>query len=433
MTVPLSLNTQAILLLTAPLIVGSGQGSHQLLTLGEYGRLARFLREVQRQPSDFVGADAEALLRECDQLFPADRLRRLLDRGFLLSQAVDRWQARSIWILSRADGEYPKRLKARLRDDAPPILYGCGEQELLNAGGLAVVGSRDAADHLLNYAAHVGHLAAAAHRAIVSGGARGIDQAAMRGALVEGGSAVGILSDSLERASMNRENRAFLMDRRLLLCAPFDPSAGFNVGNAMQRNKYIYALSDAALVVCSDHRKGGTWAGATEQIQKFRFAPVYAHRDTVKSRGIEALHQMGASIWPDPKSPGEFVEVLSARPAFPSAEVVQNELPLVVSEHSPDRAEAAPLGRPGDAMLSGDPARPSLLSDVEPFAKVLELLHRLARPMTETEVAEELQITKPQARASLKRLVEQGAAEKLSRPVRYQTPRPEAPWFAVGE
>jgi predicted Rossmann fold nucleotide-binding protein DprA/Smf involved in DNA uptake len=31
-----------------------------------------------------------------------------------------------------------------------------------------------------------------------------------------------------------------------------------NVGQAMQRNKLIYAPSDAALVVSSDHEKGGT-------------------------------------------------------------------------------------------------------------------------------------------------------------------------------
>jgi len=35
------------------------------------------------------------------------------------------------------------------------------------------------------------------------------------------------------------------------------PSAGFNVGHAMQRNKVIYALADVALVVSADFEKGG--------------------------------------------------------------------------------------------------------------------------------------------------------------------------------
>jgi len=45
----LSQNTQAILLLTAPLIAGRGSSSSELLTPGEYKRLARHLREIQRQ------------------------------------------------------------------------------------------------------------------------------------------------------------------------------------------------------------------------------------------------------------------------------------------------------------------------------------------------------------------------------------------------
>lgn len=86
------------------------------------------------------------------------------------------------------------------------------------------------------------------------------NQAAMRGALQAGGRAVGVLGDSLASAAVNRENSDLILDEHLLLVSPYDPAAGFNVGNAMQRNKLIYALADAALVVSSDHRKGGTWS-----------------------------------------------------------------------------------------------------------------------------------------------------------------------------
>ena len=50
-------------------------------------------------------------------------------------------------------------------------------------------------------------------------------------------------------------NRQALQEERLVLISACDPKSGFNVGNAMQRNKYIYALSDAALVVNSDFKK----------------------------------------------------------------------------------------------------------------------------------------------------------------------------------
>ena len=119
MTATLSPNTQAILLLTAPLIAGRGTSSSELLSLGEYKRLARHLRAIQRQPADLVSPDAADLLRACQPVIDEARLQRLLGRGFLLSQVIERWQARAIWVVSRADAEYPRRLKARLREDAP--------------------------------------------------------------------------------------------------------------------------------------------------------------------------------------------------------------------------------------------------------------------------------------------------------------------------
>ena len=74
----------------------------------------------------------------------------------------------------------------------------------------------------------------------------------MRGALEAGGRVCGVLADSLERQAMTREHRNMLLDGQLTLISPFDPNARFHAGNAMQRNKLVYALSDAALVVSSD-------------------------------------------------------------------------------------------------------------------------------------------------------------------------------------
>jgi DNA processing protein len=193
----LSPNTQSILLLTAPLIAGRGAPSVNLLAPSEYKRLARHLRQIQRQPADLISSDASDLLRACQNVVDESRLQRLLERGFLLSQVVERWQARAIWVISRADADYPRRLKAKLREDAPAILYGCGEVRLLESGGLAVVGSRHADDPLIEYTMAVGRLAARSGKTIVSGGAKGIDQAAMRGALEDGGRVSGVLADSL--------------------------------------------------------------------------------------------------------------------------------------------------------------------------------------------------------------------------------------------
>jgi predicted Rossmann fold nucleotide-binding protein DprA/Smf involved in DNA uptake len=291
MSKPLSPNTQAILLLTAPLIAGRDKASADLLTFGEYKRLARILRDRHLQPADLIGTEAKSALDACRGTLDLARLERLLSRGFLLSQAVERWQSRAIWVMSRADGDYPRRIKARLKENAPPVLYGCGDVAVLDTGGLAVVGSRNADDALLDYAARIGELAASAERTLVSGGARGIDQAAMRGALGRGGKVVGVMADSLERAALARDHREVLIDGRLVLASPYDPQAGFNVGHAMQRNKLIYALADAALVVSADQGKGGTWAGAVEQLDELEFVPIYVRSNGESSKGLDALRR----------------------------------------------------------------------------------------------------------------------------------------------
>jgi DNA processing protein len=320
MSEPLTPNTQAILLLTAPLIAGRSDASRDLLSAGDYNRLARMLRERQKQPADLIGPDAQEVIKLCGQPFGRSRLEALLGRGFLLSQAVDRWNARTIWVISRADASYPKRLKTRLKEDAPPVLYGCGDLALLEKGGLAVVGSRHVDEELIRFTENVGRLAAEARRMIVSGGAKGIDRAAMKGGLVAGGNVAGVMADSLERAALALDNREPLMDRGLVLVSPYDPAAGFNVGHAMQRNKLIYALADAALVVNSDFEKGGTWAGAIEQLDLLRFVPLFVRNGANIPKGNSALLKRGAKTWPNPQSSKNSGPPLSLRrsPSVPS-------------------------------------------------------------------------------------------------------------------
>jgi DNA processing protein len=331
MTPALSPNTQAILLLTAPLIAGKGQVASELLSPGEYKKLARHLREIQKQPSDLIAGKAEELLRSCQPFIDMTRLQRLLERGFLLGQALERWQSRSIWVVSRADAEYPRRLKARLKEEAPPILYGCGDIHQIDLGGLSVVGSRSVTEDLIDYTLQVSHLAAYAEKMLISGGARGVDQAAMRGSIESGGQVCGVLADSLEKTVMNRENRNLLMNGQLALTSPYDPSAGFNVGNAMQRNKLIYALSDAALIVNSDLKKGGTWTGALEQLEKYQFVPLYVRSTGAPSEGLNALHAKGARLWPNPTDTSELDKIFNPTDNY-SIDLTQIDHALVTNE-----------------------------------------------------------------------------------------------------
>ena len=90
---PISPNTQAILLITAPLIVGRAGHSSEFLTHSEYNQLARILHDNQREPADLLGPEASSLIEKFHGTIDGERLTSLLGRGFLLSQAIEKWQA----------------------------------------------------------------------------------------------------------------------------------------------------------------------------------------------------------------------------------------------------------------------------------------------------------------------------------------------------
>lgn len=294
----LSPDTQAILLLCASF--GQNRLSHpQPLTLSEYNILAGWLQENQMRPGDLLNPTAKNKLQKItlDKLDP-HRIEALLERGVMLSLAVEKWTAQGIWILGRGDSQYPKRLKQKLKQKSPAILYGIGSIELLSTGGLAIVGSRDINEEEIDYTQRVAKTCAEQEIQVISGGARGVDQVSMLGVLEASGTAVGVLADSLIKTAVNGKYRNSISEGRLTLISPYDPNAGFNTGNAMGRNKYIYALADYALVVSSAYEKGGTWAGAKEALEKIKDVPVFVRMQDTVPKGNQQLVKRGAKPFP---------------------------------------------------------------------------------------------------------------------------------------
>ncbi|MEG4965553.1 DNA-processing protein DprA [Microcoleus sp. B6-A1] len=310
-------DTQAILLLCAS-FGQNRQTEPQPLTLSEYNSLASLLRENQMRPADLLSPTCLNVL----QSIPASRIdfgrvSALLERGVMLSLAVEKWTNQGLWILGRSDSEYPKRLKQILKHLAPAILYGIGNIKLLGQGGLAIVGSRDIDAEGLDRTQRVAQICAEQEMQVISGGARGVDTAAMLSALEAGGTAVGVLADSLAASAVAGKYRAGIKEGRLTLVSACDPNARFNVGNAMGRNKYIYALADRALVISCSVGTGGTWAGAIEALEKIKDVPVFVLDDAVPE-GNRQLLKRGAQPLPFPFIPGSSIrgklrEILEAK------------------------------------------------------------------------------------------------------------------------
>jgi len=256
-------------------------GKFKPLTPTEYGRFSRWLYENKFNPADLLQRRKEVLELWVDPKakVSSERIEGLISRGASMGFALEKWSKAGVWVISRADSDYPRLLKNKLKDLAPPVLFGAGNKALLNTIGIGFVGSRtiDNEDEVFTEAK--AQLAVKQKYTVVSGGAKGVDQVSMLSALKAGGDCIGVLADSLFRSSASKVYREFLANQQLVLVSPFYPEAGFNTGNAMARNKYIYILSKAVVVVKSDFNKGGTWAGAKENLKKGWSVPLVRNNE----------------------------------------------------------------------------------------------------------------------------------------------------------
>lgn len=413
-----SANTKAVLLLTAPLLTGPGSPKAPLLTPREYRDVALWLQSFGGEPANLLLGESQLAGGSVVPIDP-DRLKSLLDRGFQLAQALERWSARAIWVVGRADPGYPTRVKERLKANAPALLFCCGEQQIASGPALAIVGSRNAGKEVLEFTGKVAADAAREGKVVVSGGARGVDRAAMDGAIDAGGRVIGVLAGDLERASMNRTQRNLIVERRLLIVSPFDPLARFHVGHAMHRNKLIYAMADAGLVTDTAMGEGGTWAGAVEQLSKYR-TPVYVRSEGAPSPGLEALRRKGALPWDgndlNRPPPGTTTRPVTEVGASPPADLLTGTADTV-GEIGPEASTSggAPDSSPGHACAAtGTDCSENLYQTVRKLTVLI-----CANPMSRDAIAEALGVPKSAADHWLKRLVAERVLEKQSRPIRY--------------
>ncbi len=412
-------DSQVVLLLCGSFV--RGPQDVQPLTPSEYNSLADWLKEMGLRPSVLLSDEGRERLRQ-GFAGRADRMLSLLQRGAALAMAVEGWTNRGLWVISRAENGYPARLKNRLGKAAPPLLYGAGNRDLLDAGGLAVVGSRNADDIALEFTRYIAEKCAKENIRIVSGGARGIDKEAMLEALKRGGTAAGVLSDSLEKEALSGKYRSAIRDGRLILVSPYPPSAGFSAGNAMGRNKLIYALADYAMVISSDV-KGGTWNGALENMKK-RYAPLIVRISPAAPEGNRKLLEQGGTAFDEEWLTSDFslrnwLNALAKVTELPSD--AKDGLFSAVSEEG--ASAAAVQERPEEYLpeRSADPVSRTDAADAFWEQALSAMLNILQTGMTEKEFSQKLQITSSQAKEWLKRAVAEGKAVKIkkAKTVRY--------------
>ena len=179
---------------------------------------------------------------------------------------------------------------------------------------------KEAADRVfdeedLAYAKQLGAATAHEGQVIISGGANGVDRAAMGGALEDGGDVVGVLSDMLFERSLDPSCRDYLENDKLVLISETDPEVRLSryefSSAAMGRNKYIYCLSDAAVVVRSG-KKGGTFSGAVENLKE-SWVPVWVKKPDDPDTGNKEIVDQGGNWLSDDEAAEDHVQFVLDR------------------------------------------------------------------------------------------------------------------------
>jgi DNA processing protein len=222
---------------------------------------------------------------------------RLRDPDLPAAAAAERKraEARSIRILTRDDPEFPGILLEL--PDPPPVLYVRGDLRGGADPGIAVVGSRRASPYGVEMARALAAEIAEAGVTVVSGLARGIDEAAHRGALEAGGRTVALLGAGMDRVYPPESRR--LAERISLsgaLLSEFPLGTPPYSGNFPVRNRLISGMTRGTLVVEAAPRSGSL---ITARLALEQGREVFAVPGNATNRGAlgpNLLIQQGAKL-----------------------------------------------------------------------------------------------------------------------------------------
>ena len=202
-------------------------------------------------------------------------------------------------IVTISDAIYPNRLRNIF--DPPCLLYVRGRLPAFDdEAAVAVVGTRDCTPYGVSCAEKLGFGLAAGGALVVSGLARGIDSAALRGALRGGGTVTAVLGNGLD-VVYPRENRYLYEDIAAsgALLSEYPPGTPPEGRHFPVRNRIMSGLSLATLVVEAPERSGALITAGTALEQGRDVFAVPGPIDAPASVGCNRLIRDGAGLVTD--------------------------------------------------------------------------------------------------------------------------------------
>ena len=283
------------------------------------------------------------------------------------------------------DDHYPALL--RVIPGAPPVLQYKGTMDPeSHKHTIAMVGSRQCTIYGTEQATRFAGSLGSAGFTVVSGGARGIDSAAHRGALDAGGQTLVVLGCGLGHV-YPKENAA-LFDRVIEQGGAIISELPFKTPptseNFPARNRIISGLSLGTLVIEAGRRSGAliTARHAVEDHGREVFS-IPGRIDSSASGGSNDLLKSGAHLVTDP---GEIIEILERSAG--NLRQGARQTPTAQSSDTPLLPACEPIG------------------DIDPIGR--QILEALTEPRTGDQLADQLGLEPGQVRAAATMLEIQG-------------------------
>lgn len=251
--------------------------------------------------------------------------------------------------------------------DPPPALFHRGIKGLLlDRPAVAIVGSRRASRYGLAVAERLGSNLSELGIAVVSGLARGIDQAAHQGALRASGSTVAVLGTGIDVDYPRgcRTLRSQIAEQGLIL-TEFPHGTPPRPGHFPVRNRIISGLSLGVVIVEATDRSGSL---ITARLAAEQNREVFAVPGSIFARGSEGPHrliQYGAKLVHD-------------------VDDVLDELSIEVRERVRERRSVEPGGLSGSVLALLTVDQPSHLDQLA--AKLEVGIPALSASMLELEM-----------------------------------------------
>jgi len=209
-------------------------------------------------------------------------------------QILHRCTRKGIRLLPVTDSAYPSRL--RNTPDAPVLLYYKGVlPNWEEVPFIGTVGTRKASAYGLQVAHQLGGQIAACGGMVVSGGASGVDTAAMQGALDAGFPVVGVLGCGVDVVYPRGNRKLFeAVAENGCLISEYAPGVEGLPWHFPARNRIISGISNGVLVVEAPKKSGAliTVERALEQGREVFVVP--GNINAVTCEGSNALLQEGA-------------------------------------------------------------------------------------------------------------------------------------------